>query len=111
MRLGLVITLLSATSFAAADTEPRAFTLRVENYANIRKTAVDNVPILSTTATPEEIVNHENALVTAIRLARPAAKQGDIFTPESLPLFASIIKNNGSSEESVGQFRLWELPK
>ena len=106
MRLGLAVTLLSAAGFAAVDTEPKAFTLRVENYAKIRKTAIDKVPILSKTATPEEIVNHENALVTAIRLARPAAKQGDIFTPESLPLFASILKNNMAGPRNAGSRKL-----
>jgi hypothetical protein len=71
----------------------KSFTQRVEEYARLRKTATDKMPILPKGAKPIEIEQHEQMLVTAIRGARASAKPGDVFTPECRPVFASILKS------------------
>src|ERR1051326_8274839 len=55
------------------------FTQRVQQYLKLRKA----LPNERTTKRAEQIVDRRHSLAEAIREARPAAKQGDIFTPES----------------------------
>jgi hypothetical protein len=63
------------------------FTQRVQQYMKLRK----DLPNQRTTKRQEQIVNRRHSLADAIREARPAAKQGDIFTPESTPEFLKVI--------------------
>lgn len=66
---------------------------RVESYLKLRRRAAKTVtvPAPGPQATPEQILAHERALALAIRSRRSAAKQGDVFVPESYPLFRRII--------------------
>ena len=100
MRLLLLASLLSTVSFGADDPKLQAFSGRVEKYAKIRAESISKVPRLPKQAKPEEIERHEKALVDVIRTARPNAKQGEFFTPDTLPLFAKILKNNLAGPEN-----------
>jgi hypothetical protein len=66
---------------------------RVESYLKLRRRAAKTVtvPAPGPQATPEQILAYQRALHLAIRSRRPAAKQGDVFLPESYPLFRRII--------------------
>jgi hypothetical protein len=64
------------------------FTQRVQQYMKLRKT----LPNQKTTKRQEQIVDRRHSLADAIREARPAAKQGDIFTPESTAEFLKVIR-------------------
>jgi len=100
---------LASTTRAADSSAVQTFLQRVNEYAQIRKTAVASIPALSKMAQPADITNHEKALVDAIRKARPNAKPGDLFTPQIKPVFAKVIKSNLSgpankdSRETVKQ--------
>ncbi len=85
---------LVATTRAADNAALQTFTQRVNEYAQIRKTALGGLPALSKMAQATEITNHEKALVDAIRKARPTAKQGDVFTPAIRPVFAAVLKSH-----------------
>ncbi|MEO8099372.1 MAG: hypothetical protein ABI811_16835 [Acidobacteriota bacterium] len=94
MKFLLAATLLISSILCAADdVRLKPFNDAVAKYAAIQKTAVAKAPALPKEATPEQIVAQENSLVATIRLARPRAKQGDVFTPAVLPIFQKIIKD------------------
>jgi len=94
MRFLIAAALISTMAFGADANAVKIFTDRVNEYARVRKAATDKAPPLPKTATPQQIENHEKALVEAIRAARANAKQGDVFTPEVRPMFAAILRNN-----------------
>jgi len=99
--------LLALAGTACAETPPLSkqppgfddFTQRVQQYMKLRK-ALPNEHI---TKRQEQIVDRRHSLADAIRDARPAAKQGDIFTPESSEQFLKVIRGTlqGSSAASV----------
>ena len=90
---GLVLALAGAS---CAETPPLSkqppgfddFTQRVQQYMKLRKA----LPNQHTTKRQEQIVDRRHSLADAIREARPAAKQGDIFTPESSAEFLKVIR-------------------
>ena len=94
LRVGSLVMVLSAVS--AAQTPPLKqqpsgfadFTQRVQQYMKLRKP----LPNERTTKRQEQIVDRRHSIADAIREARPAAKQGDIFTPESTPEFLKVIR-------------------
>ncbi|HKS28757.1 MAG TPA: hypothetical protein VJS44_13110 [Pyrinomonadaceae bacterium] len=55
---------------------------RVKEYSVLRERLEDKLPKLSKDATPEQIKQHKTAFEEIVRSARPAAKQGDLFTPD-----------------------------
>ncbi len=61
------------------------------------------LPNQRTTKRQEQIVDRRHSIADAIREARPAAKQGDIFTPEITPEFLKVIRGTiqGSSSANV----------
>jgi hypothetical protein len=67
----------------AAPESPRIsdFQKRIADYLKMRKSATSAVASLKTTDSPERLQEHELDLATAIQAARPAASQGDTFTP------------------------------
>jgi len=88
--------LLALPGFAAAQTpalnkQPPGFddfTHRVEQYMKLRKA----LPNQRTTKKQEQITDRRQALAEALRQARPAAKQGDLFTPMSSEEFLKVIR-------------------
>src|SRR5262249_16843708 len=91
-----------AANFAWAAAKPgvEAFGHRVRTYMKIREAALHKVPGLPKSATPEQIEQHETALVAEIRARRAGAKQGDVFVPEVQPLFRKILKENLAGPEN-----------
>jgi len=64
------------------------FTERVREYLKLR----NGLPNQRTNKRQDQIIDRRHTLADAIREARPMAKQGDIFTPESTPEFLKIIR-------------------
>jgi hypothetical protein len=75
------------------------FTQRAQQYMKLRKA----LPNQRTTKRQEQIESRRRSLADAIREARPAAKQGDIFTPENTPEFLKVIRGTfqGANAASV----------
>jgi len=107
-RLGRTASLLIALAGAGcAETPPLNkqppgfddFTQRVQQYIKLRKA----LPNQRTTKRQEQIVDRRRTLADEIREARPAAKQGDIFTAESTPEFLKVIRGTlqGSNSANV----------
>ena len=55
---------------------------RVKEYSVLRERLEDKLPKLPKEATPEQIKAHKTRFEEIVRSARPAAKQGDLFTPD-----------------------------
>jgi hypothetical protein len=65
-----------------ADAQTMAeFTKRVEEYAALHRKIEGALPGVPNEATPKAIDTHQRAFAVAMAKARPAAKQGDLFTP------------------------------
>lgn len=78
-----------------------AFEKRVKEYAKFREELETKMPKLSKEATPEEIEVHKKQFQERVRASRAAAKQGDIFTPETAALFRAIIKDEFKGRDRV----------
>ena len=99
--------LLALSAVGCAQTPPLSkqppgfddFTQRVQQYMKLRKA----LPNEHTTKRQEQIVDRRHSIADAIREARPAAKQGDIFTPESSEQFLKVIRGTlqGSNAANV----------
>jgi hypothetical protein len=65
----------------------------VERYVKLHEKAAKalTVPAPGPRATPQQILSHQRALAEAIRALRPAARQGDIFTPDTHSAFKRLI--------------------
>ena len=59
----------------------REFEARVADYAALQQKLEATLPPLPDKATPEQIDQHQQALVALITTARKNAKRGDFFTP------------------------------
>ena len=99
---------IALSAVAAAQTPPLNkqplgfddFTQRVQQYMKLRKA----LPNERTTKRQEQIVDRRHTIADAIREARPAAKQGNIFTPESSEQFLKVIRGTvrgGSNAANV----------
>lgn len=64
---------------------------RVNQYVTIHQKLENSLPKLSKESTPEQIDAHQRGLAKLIQDARPDAKAGDIFTPESQAVFKKLI--------------------
>lgn len=72
------------------------FTTRVNDYVALRNHLADSVGPLSEDMSQEQIAARATALSQAILLARPDARQGDIFTPRAASVFGALIKQEYS---------------
>jgi len=72
------------------------FEQRVNDYAALHRKLEATLPKLPTEATPQQIDDNQRNLGKLVAQARPAAKQGDLFTPAMQTLirdhFARIFK-------------------
>jgi hypothetical protein len=64
---------------------------RVNEYIALHRKLEGSLPHLSKEATPEEIDKHQRSLGKMIQDARAAAKQGDLFTPESQAVVKRLL--------------------
>ena len=60
----------------------RKFQHEVEEYVELRQSALKQIPAIDAKSTPAEIEAHQKALTQAIIAYRKGAKRGDIFKPE-----------------------------
>lgn len=78
---------LAGVALAAQPVNPGAalvedFEKRIDAYVQLRKNVESKQPQLKATASPEEISHRERELAHALREARKAAKERDIFTAD-----------------------------
>ena len=71
----------------------RRFTERLQEYVKVHKQQESSLPALKPTEDTEKITSHQKALADKIRLARPHAERGHIFTPEVRQYFIGLIHN------------------
>jgi hypothetical protein len=67
------------------------FNARIAQYVKVHKDAAKGDAKPKETSDPAEITATKEALAARIRAARPAAKQGDIFTAEIRHLFRRLL--------------------
>jgi hypothetical protein len=67
------------------------FKARIDQYVDLHKDAAKGSAKPKETADPAEITSTQDTLAARIRAARPAAKQGDIFTPEIRHQFRRLL--------------------
>lgn len=72
---------ISSASAQTADPSLSEFTAAVEKYVALQRSLRNEVPSLHPNSDPATIVEASDTLATAIRRARPRARQGDFFTP------------------------------
>ena len=69
-----------------------AFDKQVKNYIELRNKARANAPKLSKDSTPEQIHAYRTTLEQSIRSARPNAKRGELFRPETADFIRRTLK-------------------
>jgi hypothetical protein len=101
----VALTLAAAGVHAVQDAAPnkeqtddaaafKKFTVRVDEYVNLRKTIEKQLPaIKNKEELPEMIAAHQQALARKIREGRPNAKPGDIFTSDIREAFRHVIRS------------------
>lgn len=67
------------------------FNARVEKYAALHKDLAKGAAEQKSDRTPEQINEQKAALAAKIQAARASAKQGDIFGPDSRPVFRKLL--------------------
>jgi hypothetical protein len=67
------------------------FKARVDKYAELHKDLAKGAATQKDNRTPEQIEAQKAALVTKVQAARAGAKQGDIFAPETRPVFRRLL--------------------
>jgi hypothetical protein len=72
------------------------FSEQVEHYVALRDGLVDSIGPLDPEMNQQQITDRATRLAQAIQTARAGAKQGDIFTPRSAAVFATLIKEEYS---------------
>jgi hypothetical protein len=90
----------------------KEFSDAVQRYLAVRSAADQKVQPLKETGDPAKITGREKALGIAIAEARAGAKQGDIFTPSTVPAFARLVKDDFAKRTPADRTAvLEEVPK
>jgi hypothetical protein len=95
MFVGISIALAGCNprQLTGAQAAQKEFQTRVDQYEAIQKKAVASVPAIPKDVTdPAAITRRERQIAEAIRLARPNAQLGDLFTPEVKEMIVKAIK-------------------
>ena len=75
------------------------FQARVAKYAELHKGLAKGDAAQKSDRTPEQINDQKAALAAKIQSARASAKQGDIFPPESRPVFRKLLAPEMKGED------------
>lgn len=75
------------------------FHSRVEKYAALHKDLAKGAAEQKNDRTPEQINEQKIALAARIQTARATARQGDIFAPESRPVFRKLLAPEMKGED------------
>jgi len=68
------------------------FEKQVKSYIELRNKVRENAPKLSKDSTPEQIHAYRTTLENSIRSARPNAKRGEFFRPETADFIRRTLK-------------------
>jgi hypothetical protein len=101
---GLFISSSCSWASGQQQDEAKQFQARINQYVDLQKKAVASVPsIPMETNDPTLITKHQQQVADAIRKLRPAAKQGEIFTPATRQMLAGAIQQQvkGKDGESA----------
>ena len=79
---------VSPTDKAAID----SFEKQVKSYIELRNKVKENAPKLSKDSTPEQIHAYRTTLENSLRSARPNAKRGEFFRPETADFIRRTLK-------------------
>lgn len=74
----------------------KAFLDRVNAYLALQEKAADGLPGLKPTDNPSSVTAFQRALAARIRLARPAARPGDVFG-DAAPMFRDVIRRDAQT--------------
>jgi hypothetical protein len=80
----------------------RKFQHEVEEYVELRKDALKNIPPLDDKTTPAKADAYQNALTDAIIAYRKGSKRGDIFKPEVEQAIRRMLHREFSSPQGPG---------
>jgi hypothetical protein len=75
------------------------FKARVDKYAELHKDLAKGAAAQKDNRTPEQIEAQKAALTAKIQAARAGAKQGDIFAPETRPVFRKLLAPEMKGED------------
>ena len=75
------------------------FKARVDKYAELHKDLAKGAAAQKDNRTPEQIEAQKAALAAKIQAARASAKQGDIFAPETRPVFRKLLAPEMKGED------------
>lgn len=91
------------------------FSIKMEQYAALRRSLEEGLPPLVVTDRPSEILKAERLLARRIRQARAGARRGDIFTDDIRRGFRQLLRpvtNQGTCEavrdDNPGEFA-WDV--
>jgi len=92
--LCLAIFLVSAPAHAVDKNAValKGFNERVKQYVDLHKKVERGLPQDKESADPAVLVSRKQQFARAMAAARPAAKQGDIFTPAVRPIFLRTVR-------------------
>ena len=77
----------------AKDPAVDVFEKQVKGYIELRNKVKANAPKLSKDSTPEQINAYRTALQNSLRSARPNAKRGEFFRPETADYIRRTLKS------------------
>src|SRR5262245_1051128 len=105
----VLLSLCAGSSLALAQaqaTNPDAkllvdFQERVKKYMEVHKNAKKDAPPIKETKDAGAIKAAQDALATQIRALRPAARQGEIFTPEIAKLVRRLMYPETTGREGA----------
>ena len=115
-----VVTLVVATSGLAQERDAgvnpkaaaiKAFADRVNDYVALQKKVDDGLPKLSGRDDPSKIEAHQAAMAGRIKMARAAAKRGDIFGSAEPVLMAVIREDAHLRSLREARAAMEEVPK
>jgi len=75
------------------------FKVRVDKYAELYKDLAKGAAAQKDNRTPEQIEAQKTALTAKIQAARAGAKQGDIFAPDTRPVFRKLLAPEMKGED------------
>jgi hypothetical protein len=89
--IGAVVQASSQTATNADAATLRDFQERINRYGEMHKAAAKGTAKPKESADPAKIITAQDTLAARIRDARPTAKQGDMFTPETQRIFRRLL--------------------
>ena len=78
-----------------------AFDKRAKDYVALHQKLEATLPPLPEKPTPTQVDTHQKALAQLLQRARPGAKQGDIFGPETRALIRRLIARTVSGPDGA----------